>query len=40
MNRDFGWKPNTSLSEGIKICINWWNEVDPGLKDEATYYVP
>ncbi len=37
---DFGWRPKTSLSEGIKICVNWWRELDPSLKDEATYFVP
>ena len=40
MFNDFGWKPKTSLAEGIKICVKWWRELDPSLKDEATYFVP
>ena len=38
--KDFGWEPKTSLAEGIKICGNWWQKLDPSLKDEATYFVP
>jgi len=40
MFNDFGWKPKTNLDKGIELCVNWWRELDPKLKDEATYYVP
>ena len=40
MLKEFGWKPNTSLTEGIEMCVKWWSELEPGLKEEATYFVP
>lgn len=37
--KDFGWKPKTSFSEGIKECVNWWRNLDPALKEETPYFT-
>ncbi len=37
---DFGWKPKTSLADGVKKCVEWWKTLDDNLKDNAIYFVP
>ena len=37
---DFGWRPDTALSDGIARCVDWWGTVEQQEKDEGTYFVP
>lgn len=37
--QDFGWKPTTSFSEGIKKCVEWWKTLDSDQKEEVPYFT-
>jgi nucleoside-diphosphate-sugar epimerase len=34
VKKDLNWSPRTSLEDGIKKCVEWWESLSPAEKEE------